>query len=84
MRVVRRASPARRKTIVRFKQTLLAYQWHYWIVGPRTIHVQWTDSKYKPETAELFTFNEELTKFMCPNVDGSQRIEGMRMEPVAP
>ena len=56
------------------------WHWNYWIVGRRTIHVQFWDPIYKPETADVFTFDEDLTKFTCPKPDGSQRIEATRME----
>ena len=35
------------------------------------------------ETAEVFTFNETLTSFACPDKHGNPRIQGTRMEPIS-
>ena len=39
------------------------WKWNYWIVGPRTMHVQFWDPVYKPTTSVVFQFNDDLTTF---------------------
>ena len=60
------------------------YHWHYWVIGARAVHVQWTDPNYKPETAAVFTFNDDLTVYACPQADGSPGVVGIRLELATP
>lgn len=39
------------------------WKWSYWIVGPGVIHVQYGRGQYKPETAVVFEFSEDRTRY---------------------
>ncbi len=39
------------------------WKWNYWVVGPKTMHVQFWDPKYDQNKAIIFAFNDDLTRF---------------------
>jgi hypothetical protein len=42
--------------------TFHRYKWRYWVIGPRTMHIQFSSKPHNPETAIELTFNEQLTQ----------------------
>lgn len=56
------------------------WKWNYWVVGPRTMHVQFWDPNYAPEKSVVFTFNDDLTGFTAQF--DNHKITGTRLQPV--
>jgi internalin A len=56
------------------------WHWNYWVVGPRTMHIQFWDAKYDPHSALVATFSDDLTTFHAafPGHD----ITGKRQGPI--
>jgi hypothetical protein len=58
------------------------WHWNYWVVGPRTMHIQFWDPKYDPQKAVVATFDDDLTKFHASF--GGHEVTGTRLEPITP
>lgn len=56
------------------------WKWNYWVVAPRTMHVQFWESRYDPKKAVVFRFNEDLTKFTA--TFDKHRVTGTRLNRV--
>ncbi|WLD14633.1 family 16 glycoside hydrolase [Planctellipticum variicoloris] len=56
------------------------WRWNYWVVAPRTMHVQFWESRYDPKKAVVFRFNEDLTKFTA--TFNKHRVTGTRLNRV--
>lgn len=56
------------------------WKWNYWVVGPRTMHVQFWDDQYDPKKSVTFHFNEDLTRFSA-SFD-NHKVTGTRLKAV--
>jgi hypothetical protein len=59
-------------------------KWNYWVVGPRTVHIQYGDPAYKPESAIVFSVNEDLSELKGSFGEGKNRITITRLNPLKP
>jgi len=60
------------------------WKWNYWVVGPRTVHIQYGDPVYKPESAIVFSVNEDLSEVKGSFGEGKNQITITRLKPVQP
>lgn len=61
------------------------WKWNYWIVGPRTVHIQYWDPVYDPKKVVVLTFSEDLTTYAGSFKDGKgnfHEITGTRVDPI--
>ncbi len=56
------------------------WNWNYWVVGPKTMHVQFWEAEYDPKKSVVFTFNNALTSFSA-EFDKHQ-VTGTRLKPI--
>ena len=56
--------------------------WHWWLIGPRTLHIQFAamPAKYDPAIGETYIFDEKMTKYDS----GPRTALGIRGRPITP
>lgn len=64
--------------------TFQSWKWNYWAVGLRTVHIQYWDPVYKPESAIVFSVNEDLSELKGSFGEGKNQITITRLKPLKP
>ncbi|MCP5542413.1 MAG: protein kinase [Akkermansiaceae bacterium] len=61
------------------------WKWNYWIIGPRAIHVQYSDPVYRTNPDVVLTFSEDFLTYSGGFRDGRgkyHKITGTRIDPI--